>query len=129
MPSGLSSLPPVTAVSAVRPVASVQPTALQPAARPFLAPMLAHPVHTSAALFELASPQSPGRDEPAPTYADPALVNRFGGLAADAATRKAAERPAARRPAARDPEATRRQMRLYAVERLPEDPTHMDLEA
>ena len=80
VPSGLSSLPPVTAVSgwSARSL-RLQPTA--PAARrqPFLAPMLAHLVHTSAALFELASPQSPWRRPRPPTPTRPSsTVLRIG---------------------------------------------------
>lgn len=129
MPSGLSSLPPVSSASSIRPVSAVQPPGSHLAARPFVAPSIVQQVQAAAALFAISDPATATPHEPAPIYADPALLNRFGGLVADVATRKAAERPAARRPLARDAEAARRQMRLYGVERLADDPPPMDLEA
>lgn len=129
MPSGLSSLPPVSVVPSIRPVTSILPAGQQAAASPFLAPAIAQQVKAAAALFELGHPGAQAHAEPPSTYPDPALLNRFGALGADAATRKAAERPAVRRPPPRDAEAARRQIRLYGAQRLPGEPPPVDLEA
>lgn len=129
MPSGLSALPPVPSLPSVRPVASIQPAALHAAASPFIAPAVAQHVQAAAALFELGSLISQAPTGPPSTYPDPSLLNRFGALGPDAATRKAAERPAARRPAPQNAEAARRQIRLYGTQRQPGDPPPMDLEA
>ena len=51
MPSGLSSLPPVSVVPSIRPVTSILPAGQQAAASPFLAPAIAQQVKTAAALF------------------------------------------------------------------------------